>query len=112
VVQGCVSFLRAFAVWVVGARRDAGQEDVSGGAQEDDVVEPGIELALVALTAGHEEAAGGMASEQVSHRLLAPYPVGRSIRQRYPVAPEVGIGIDGLMSSQAKELQSRRLAGP
>jgi hypothetical protein len=79
----------------------------AGALKQDDVVELGIELPLVALAAGHEQLAGVVAGEQVGDGLLAPYPVQRSVRQRHPVTPPIGVGVDRPVSSCAEDLQDR-----
>jgi hypothetical protein len=62
--------------------------------QQHDLVELWIELALVDLAAGLKKVTVVVAGEQIGDGLLAPYPVGRSVRQCHPVPPTVGIGID------------------
>ncbi len=93
----------AVAVWIVGPRRDSGEQHISGRAQQHDVVELWVELALVGLAAGHEKTVLVVASEQIGDGLLAPYPSDDPSGSVTQWAPPVGIGIDSPVPTRAQD---------
>src|SRR5215510_4772540 len=94
-----------FPVGVAVACGDPGQHDVGGRAQQRDVVELGVKLALVGLAARDEQMTVPVTSQQSGDGILAPYPVRGPVRQADPVTPLVRVGVYDMMAPLTQDAQ-------
>lgn len=101
--------LRALAIGVIGASRDAVQEDVAWGRQQHDVVEGSVEFPLVGGAAGDKEVTVPVLVEQASHEVFPPDPVVGPLRVNGRHAPVRSVGVHYTVTASLKHGEGGRL---
>jgi hypothetical protein len=103
-IQDHVSFLRSLAEVVRSSACDPVQDHLSRCAEQDDRVEPIVELPLVPHASLNEEGATIIGVQQPGHPLLDPQPLRTAVLVRGldPLAPARIIGIYDAIPTSAK----------
>ncbi len=113
VVQDALALGGILAERVGDPRREAVRQHPGRQAQQDDGVEPVIELPLVRGTPGDEEPASAVPGQQGSHPVLAPELFrSRTVRCGTLLGPSRLGGVDHLVTAAGELGEDRGLPGP